>query len=86
MVCAKRHGIEGDNLENMSINGTRVLPLIWGKEETIAPDLVRYSREGTAKDMSFSFLGHVGRQSHVLRSYQLRGPFSPSVGLRYDGV
>lgn len=86
MVCAKRHGIEGNSMENLTINGTRVLPLLWGKEETITSDLVRYTREGSSKDMSYSFLGHVGCQSHVLRSYQLRGPFSPTVGIRYDGM
>lgn len=36
--------------------------------------------------MSYSFLKHVGSQTHVFRGYQLRGPFSPTVGIRYDGM
>lgn len=82
----KRHGIEGDRLEDLSINGTRVLPLLWGKEETITSDLVKYTREGNASEMLYSLLTHVGRSSHLLRGYQLRGPYSPTAGIRYDGL
>ena len=86
MACVKKHGVEGESIETLSINGTRVLPLLWGKEETITSDLVKYTREGSSKEMMYSLLAHVGRQSHVLRGYQLRGPFSPTVGIRYDGM
>lgn len=86
MACAKRHGIEGETMEDLSINGTKVLPLLWGKEETIPSDLVKYTREGSASEMLYSLLTHVGRPSHVLRGYQLRGPFSPTAGIRYDGM
>lgn len=86
MACVYRHGVEGDSLEHLSINGTRVLPLLWGREDSINAELVRYVREGTASEMMYSLLTHVGRPSYLLRGYQLRSPFAPSVGIRYDGM
>ncbi|MBE3046048.1 hypothetical protein IMZ48_26610 [Candidatus Bathyarchaeota archaeon] len=86
MACAKRHGIEGESVNDLSINGMKVLPLLWGTEESITGDLVQYTREGSDCDMMYSLLTHVGRASHVLRGYQLQSPFSPSVGIRYDGM
>ena len=85
-ACAKRHGIEGESVDDLTINGMRVLPLLWGTEESVTGDLVKYTREGRDCDMMYSLLTAVGRSNHLLRGYQLRGPYSPSAGLRYDGM
>lgn len=86
MACAYRHGMEGDSISNLKINGVRVLALLWGKEEPVNSEIVRYTREGSASDVVSSLLTQVGQPCHLLRGYKLRSPFSPVVGIRYDGM
>ncbi|SPO04495.1 uncharacterized protein DNG_07180 [Cephalotrichum gorgonifer] len=89
MAGAYIQGMTGDSIENLSFGGTKVLPILWGKEEVMGPDhpdLVRYVRDGKYGDMIFSLISHVGRRVHLLRGYKLRSPFAPAAGIRYDGV
>lgn len=86
MASAYMHGMTGDSIENLKVNDTRVLPMLWGKEENFGLNVFRYIRDGRSSDVVYSLLSHVGHRVHVLRGYRLRSKFAPVAGIRYDGV
>jgi hypothetical protein len=67
-------------------NGTKLLPLLEGKEVDVGRNTVKYTRHGTAAQMVPSLLSNIGQRVHILRGHELRSPYAPSAGIRYDGM
>ncbi|KAI1330439.1 hypothetical protein F5Y16DRAFT_396407 [Xylariaceae sp. FL0255] len=88
ITCAERDGIVGSSLETPTKGryGITVLPLLTGSEELVGGNMIKYLREGEARDMHISLISQVGRQIRILRGHELKSMFAPEAGLRYDGL
>ncbi|KAK3380231.1 PUA-like domain-containing protein [Lasiosphaeria ovina] len=88
IACAHRDSLVACDSQKVTTGkyGLSTLPLLTGKEDLFEGNQLRYTFEGTLKDMHVSLMMKVGRQIRILRGYQLRSPHAPSGGVRYDGL